>query len=46
MVLEQHVDADVFKLFLTSGTYLQYSEKYLSTAQKDTVDIDYYINNC
>ncbi|MGB1262414.1 MAG: HD domain-containing phosphohydrolase [Cognaticolwellia sp.] len=44
MVLNQHVDADVFRLFLSSGIYLQYSDKYLDAAQKDNVDIDYYLN--
>ncbi|NOQ14650.1 MAG: HD domain-containing protein, partial [Methyloprofundus sp.] len=29
MVKEQHIDADIFKLFLTSGVYLDYAHKFL-----------------
>jgi len=43
MVLEQHIDKDVFELFLTSGVYLQYAQKYLPEEQLDAVDINKYI---
>ncbi|WP_448247632.1 HD domain-containing phosphohydrolase [Thalassotalea agariperforans] len=43
MVKDQHVDQDIFELFLTSGIYLKYAKKYLSDAQIDTVDISKYI---
>ncbi|WP_428636585.1 HD domain-containing phosphohydrolase [Shewanella sp.] len=43
MVLDQHVDAEVFKLFLTSGIYLEYAERYLAPEQIDEVDIDRYL---
>ncbi|HES76538.1 MAG TPA: amino acid ABC transporter [bacterium] len=40
MVMEQHLDADVFALFLRSGVYLEYAQKYLKPEQMDDVDID------
>ena len=43
MVKDQHVDQDIFELFLTSGIYLKYAKKYLADAQIDTVDISKYI---
>jgi HD-GYP domain-containing protein (c-di-GMP phosphodiesterase class II) len=43
MVEEQHVDADVFELFLTSGVYLQYARRFLPPEQIDAVDISNYV---
>jgi HD-GYP domain-containing protein (c-di-GMP phosphodiesterase class II) len=43
MVLDQHIDKDVFELFLTSGVYLQYAQKYLPKEQLDAVDINKYL---
>lgn len=43
MVLDQHVDGEVFKLFLSSGIYLEYAERYLAPEQIDEVDIDKYL---
>jgi len=43
MVLDQHIDKDVFELFLTSGVYITYAKKYLPEEQLDTVDIDKYL---
>jgi HD-GYP domain-containing protein (c-di-GMP phosphodiesterase class II) len=40
MVDEQHIDADLFALFLRSGVYLEYSMKYLKPEQLDDVDVD------
>jgi hypothetical protein len=40
----QHVDPDLFDLFLRSGVYLRYAERYLSPAQRDTVDIAPYLS--
>jgi HD-GYP domain-containing protein (c-di-GMP phosphodiesterase class II) len=37
------IDADIFDLFLTSGLYLRYAEKYLKPEQIDTVDIGPYL---
>jgi len=40
---DQHIDADLFDLFLTSGVYLRYAEKYLKPEQIDKVDISQYV---
>ncbi len=39
MKKDQHVDADLFELFLTSGVYRQYAESSLQPNQIDDVDI-------
>ncbi|SFC12293.1 HD domain-containing phosphohydrolase [Pseudoalteromonas denitrificans] len=44
MVLDKHIDRDIFVLFLTSGVYLSYAQKYLPPSQLDTVDINKYLN--
>ena len=43
MVKDQHIDADLFKLFLKSGMYKDYADKYLRPEQIDEVDIDQYM---
>jgi len=43
MVKDQHIDADLFELFLTSGVYKVYAEKYLKPEQIDGVDINSYL---
>lgn len=43
MVKDDHIDPDVFKLFLTSGVYLQYAQNYLAEDQIDDVDINQYL---
>ena len=43
MALDQHIDIEIFKLFLTSGVYLDYANKFLDPNQIDEVDIDKYI---
>ena len=40
---DRHIDSDLFKLFLTSGIYLQYAEQYLRPEQIDEVDISQYL---
>ncbi|MDF1882738.1 amino acid ABC transporter [Sulfurimonas sp. SAG-AH-194-C21] len=44
MVKDQHLDADVFELFLSSGVYKVYAHEYLKTEQIDDVDIQEYLN--
>ena len=44
MVADQHVDKDVFELFLTSGIYLVYAKRYLTAEQIDDVDIQQYLS--
>jgi len=43
MVKDQHIDKDLFELFLTSGTYKIYADKHLKTEQIDEVKIDDYL---
>lgn len=43
MVKDNHIDADLFKLFLTSGVYLQYAQHYLLADQIDEIDISQYL---
>ncbi|NQZ53701.1 MAG: transporter substrate-binding domain-containing protein [Piscirickettsiaceae bacterium] len=43
MVKDQHIDADLFRLFLSSGVYKKYAEKYLNPEQIDDVDIASYL---
>lgn len=39
----RHIDAELFDLFLTSGLYQHYAEKFLSPEQIDTVDISAFL---
>ena len=41
---DKHVDADLFDLFLSSGVYLEYAEKFLTLDQIDEVDIENYLS--
>jgi HD-GYP domain-containing protein (c-di-GMP phosphodiesterase class II) len=41
---DQHIDADLFELFLRSGVHKQYGEKYLAPEQVDDVDIEVFLN--
>lgn len=41
----QHIDADLFDLFLKSGVYRQYAERHLGPAQVDEVDIRQYLSS-
>ena len=43
MKKDQHIDPDLFELFLQSGVYLQYAQKFLSAEQIDEVDINEYL---
>jgi HD-GYP domain-containing protein (c-di-GMP phosphodiesterase class II) len=43
MVKDKHLDADIFKLFLQSGIYLEYAKKYLKPEQIDSVEIKQYL---
>jgi HD-GYP domain-containing protein (c-di-GMP phosphodiesterase class II) len=40
---DNHIDPDLFKLFLTSGIYKQYGEQFLAPEQLDDVDINKYL---
>ena len=39
MVKEQHIDGDIFELFLSSGVYMEYAQAHLKPEQIDEVDI-------
>jgi HD-GYP domain-containing protein (c-di-GMP phosphodiesterase class II) len=39
MAKDQHIDKELFELFLESGVYKQYAQKYLKNEQIDEVDI-------
>ncbi len=43
MALDEHVDMELFILFLESGTYLEYARKFLPDGQIDTVDLRKYL---
>jgi len=43
MVKDQHLDPELFRLFLESGVYQDYADKYLLPAQVDEVDIAAYL---
>lgn len=45
MVKDQHIDSDVFELFLTSGVYLDYAKQHLAPSQIDEVDIESLLDN-
>ncbi len=45
MTLEHHIDYDIFKLFLTSGVYLEYAKRHLTPEQIDEIDIKRYLFN-
>lgn len=44
MVQDQHIDRDVFTLFLTSGIYREYAQKYLAPEQIDSIDLYRYLS--
>ncbi|MEZ9543510.1 HD domain-containing phosphohydrolase [Vibrio sp. 10N.286.48.C11] len=44
MALDEHLDIELFRLFLTSGTHLRYAEEYLKPEQIDFVDISKYLD--
>ncbi|MDX2481375.1 MAG: HD domain-containing phosphohydrolase [Desulfuromusa sp.] len=41
---DQHIDPDLFDLFLRSGVYLDYAREYLDPGQIDEVDIASYLS--
>lgn len=40
MVRERHIDAEVFRFFLTSGVWRDYAERFLTPAQRDEVNVE------
>ena len=43
MKKDQHIDGELFELFLSSGVYMEYAKKYLKPDQIDEVDIADYL---
>ena len=43
MKKDQHIDPDLFDLFLSSGVYKDYAEQFLTPDQIDEVDISQYL---
>jgi len=44
MSKDQHIDSDLFDLFLKSGVHQEYADQYINSAQIDTVDIYQYLS--
>jgi HD-GYP domain-containing protein (c-di-GMP phosphodiesterase class II) len=44
MKKDAHIDGDLFELFLTSGVYKKYAERFLDQGQMDEVDISQYLS--
>jgi hypothetical protein len=44
MVKDQHLDSELFRLFLESGVYQDYADKYLLPTQLDEIDISSYLS--
>ena len=45
MVQNDHIDVEVFELFLRSGVYLQYAQRFLPAKQIDEIDISKYLRD-
>ncbi|MCF6174374.1 MAG: hypothetical protein L3J71_01265 [Victivallaceae bacterium] len=45
MQKDQHIDADLFALFLRSGVYKIYAEEYLEIRQIDEIDVELYLDD-
>jgi hypothetical protein len=44
MVTNQHIDPDIFRLFLESKAYLAYAQEYMNPDQIDDVPITDYLS--
>ncbi len=45
MALDEHLDMDLFLLFLESGVYRDYANKFMPAEQVDEVDIKKYLKS-
>ena len=43
MVKDQHLDPEIFQLFLKSGVYQDYADRFLDPDQIDKIDIQQYL---
>ncbi len=44
MKKDNHIDPELFDLFLTSGVYMQYAKHFLKQEQMDEVDVEQYLS--
>ena len=44
MALDEHLDIELFRFFLSTGIYLEYANKFLDASQIDEVDISQYLS--
>jgi HD-GYP domain-containing protein (c-di-GMP phosphodiesterase class II) len=44
MKKDQHIDPDLFDLFLRAGVYQEYAARFMKPEQIDTVDVAAYLN--
>jgi HD-GYP domain-containing protein (c-di-GMP phosphodiesterase class II) len=44
MKKEQHIDPDLFDLFLRSGAYREYAARFMQPEQIDSVDVATYLD--
>ena len=42
MAIDEHIDLDVFELFIQSGVYLEYAQRFLPAEQIDDIDISQF----
>jgi len=45
MALDEHLDIELFKLFLHSGTHVKYAQRYLKPEQLDEIDLSKYLQS-
>ena len=43
MLKDQHIDPDLFALFLSEGLHLEYAKRFMRPEQIDEVDISQYL---
>jgi hypothetical protein len=41
---EQHIDSDLFDMFLSTGVYMNYAKKYMKPYQIDEIDVKQFIS--
>jgi HD-GYP domain-containing protein (c-di-GMP phosphodiesterase class II) len=44
MMAPNHIDAELFELFLKSGAYRKYAEKFLLPEQMEEIDVSAYMS--
>jgi len=44
MKKDEHIDAELFDLFLRSGIHLEYAQRFLKPGQVDEVKIETYLS--